>query len=65
MRLPQCIHMDLINVNIFKLEFLIFIKNTEIVVLVLKLMREESREVPYNVIITTAWRAGGWVQQTR
>jgi len=58
-RFPQCVHMDLIYVNIFKLEFLIFIKNTVIVVLVLKLMREESREAPYNVIITTARRAGG------
>lgn len=52
--------MDLIYVNIFKLKFLIFIKNTEIVVLVLKLMREESCEVPYNVIITQpGQRAGG------
>jgi len=56
--------MNLIYVNIFKLKFLVFIKNTEIVVLALKLMREESCEVPYNVIITTAC-PGGWVEQTR
>lgn len=57
--------MNLIYVNIFKLKFLVFIKNTEIVVLALKLMRKESCEVSYNVIITTAWPGGGWVEQTR
>lgn len=55
--------MELIYVNIFKLEFLIFIKNTQIVMLVLRFMREESREVPNNIVIATAYRwAVGWAK---